>query len=149
MTERITGIIVQMIRENGTAKISRNELAARLGCVPSQISYVIASRFGPEQGFVVESRRGGRGYIRITKINSSGNQAIMGCIRSIGDTLDNTTARACLQSLHEFGSLSEREGNLILQALSDNTLCSVPQNERDSLRATLFKAMLTVLADNA
>ena len=69
---RISDSVAQYIldllnQENGTAEIQRNELANYLGCVPSQINYVLTSRFTPEQGYIVESRRGGGGYIRITR----------------------------------------------------------------------------------
>ena len=66
ISDSVANYILQMLNdENGIAEIQRNELANTLGCVPSQINYVITSRFTPEQGYIVESRRGGGGYIRI------------------------------------------------------------------------------------
>ena len=68
LTDSIAKMIEEMLNEaNGTLELQRNELAGRLGCVPSQISYVIASRFTPERGYVIESRRGGGGCIRIVR----------------------------------------------------------------------------------
>ena len=64
LSSQITGMILEMLGSSGTIEIQRNELAQTIGCVPSQINYVIASRFTPEQGYIVESRRGGGGYIR-------------------------------------------------------------------------------------
>ena len=81
-------ILALLEEENGRAEIQRNELAESLGCVPSQISYVITSRFTPEQGYLVESRRGGGGYIRITQIQMDASSAIMHTVNSVGDSLD-------------------------------------------------------------
>ena len=79
-------------RQDGEAEIRRNELATTLGCVPSQINYVITSRFTPEQGYIVESRRGGGGYIRITRIHTTHAEAMMHIVNSIGKSLDKATA---------------------------------------------------------
>ena len=69
LSDMITNLILEtMEQENGTAEIQRNEMASRIGCVPSQINYVLRSRFAPEHGFVVESQRGGHGYIRIVQL---------------------------------------------------------------------------------
>ena len=78
-------ILAMLDEQNGNAEIRRNELANDLGCVPSQINYVITSRFTPEQGYIVESRRGGGGYIRITRVNMDKSSAIMHIVNSIGD----------------------------------------------------------------
>ena len=75
VTDMIAAAILAALEsQDGTAEIQRNELASRLGCVPSQISYVITSRFTPEQGYVVESRRGGGGYIRISRVRVTAGQ---------------------------------------------------------------------------
>lgn len=68
LSNNIAGIIMDMLERDGYTEIQRNELAQTLGCVPSQINYVISSRFTPEQGYIVESRRGGGGYIRISRV---------------------------------------------------------------------------------
>ncbi|MGM9636251.1 MAG: CtsR family transcriptional regulator, partial [Candidatus Avispirillum sp.] len=69
ITDQIAKLIEQMIEEgNGSANVQRNDLAQSVGCVPSQISYVISSRFTPERGYKTESRRGGGGYIRIVRV---------------------------------------------------------------------------------
>ena len=92
LSDRIAQQILSMLEAaQGVAEIQRNELAGSIGCVPSQINYVLTSRFTPEQGYLVESRRGGGGYIRITRINSGRGAAIMHVVNSIGDTLDAST----------------------------------------------------------
>ena len=71
MSDAIAGMILDMFDDdNPTIRIRRNDLASQLGCVPSQINYVITSRFTPEQGYRIESRRGGGGCIYITRANS-------------------------------------------------------------------------------
>ena len=64
-------IMEALDNEEGIAELQRSMIANRFGCVPSQINYVISTRFSPEHGYVVESRRGGGGYIRIKRVRSS------------------------------------------------------------------------------
>ncbi|MBQ7931308.1 MAG: CtsR family transcriptional regulator, partial [Clostridia bacterium] len=69
LSDHIARLINEMLEEGGgQAEVRRNDLAAKLGCVPSQINYVMSTRFSPERGYIVESRRGGNGYIRITRV---------------------------------------------------------------------------------
>ncbi len=135
--------------EDGTAELQRNLLAEELGCVPSQISYVLTSRFTPEQGYIVESRRGGGGYVRVQRIRYNAPQvALMHIVNSVGDTLSAVTANAVLQNLVDRRILEEHHARLIGAALSDKAYRSVAVSERDRLRAALLKQMLTVLADS-
>ncbi len=147
LSDMITDIIRQMLRdaENGIAEIQRNELASRVGCVPSQINYVITSRFTPEQGYIVESRRGGGGYIRISRVRLDRGQAIMHAINAVGERLDAETARIFLSNLRESGVLPVQAAELIGAALSNAVLRAAPQETRDALRAAVFKQMLAVL----
>ena len=80
--------------EDGVLEVQRSELAQRFNCVPSQINYVMSTRFSPERGYIVESRRGGNGYIRITRVRTDRKTLLMHVINSIGDTLDYASARA-------------------------------------------------------
>lgn len=98
MSDLVAQYIIEMLdRENGSAEIQRNELAGNLGCVPSQINYVITSRFTPEKGYIVESRRGGGGFIRISRVKMDRGTALMHIINSIGTTLDKASARGNAQ----------------------------------------------------
>ena len=100
MSDLVAQYIVEMLdRENGSAEIQRNELAGNLGCVPSQINYVITSRFTPEKGYIVESRRGGGGFIRISRVKMDRGTALMHIINSIGTTLDKASAEAMLKNM--------------------------------------------------
>ena len=130
MSDLVAQTILEMLDDhNGNAEIQRNELATTLGCVPSQINYVITSRFTPEQGYMVESRRGGGGYIRITRVHADNETLVMHIVNSIGDKID--------QQL-----LDRKLANVMMVALSDRALATAPQNIRDSLRASIFKNML-------
>ena len=86
LSSQITGMILEMLGNGGTVEIQRNELAQTVGCVPSQINYVIASRFTPEQGYIVESRRGGGGYIRIRRAAMEPNQKVMHAVNAVSYT---------------------------------------------------------------
>ena len=89
MSDIIAGFIQETLSEmNGCAEIQRSELANRFKCVPSQINYVISTRFSPEHGYIVESRRGGGGFIRITRVNMDPERLIMHTINAIGDEID-------------------------------------------------------------
>ncbi len=147
MVMRMSDMVAQAIRDmldeqDGSAEIRRNELAGSLGCVPSQINYVITSRFTPEQGYIVESRRGGGGYIRISRVKMDKGTALMHIINAVGDRLDKATAEAMLNNMLQRGFLSIEIAKVMAAALSDRTLAHVEQEKRDAVRADLFKNML-------
>lgn len=146
ISDHVANYILQMLNEaDGIAEIQRNELANVLGCVPSQINYVITSRFTPEQGYIVESRRGGGGYIRIIRRRMTKSDMIMHVVNAVGPSLDAATARAMLRNLLESNIMSENDASLIAAALSEQSLSAAPREYRDQLRASLFKNMLLVL----
>ena len=143
LSDQIAQSILEIMREaDGIAEIQRNELAGRLGCVPSQINYVITSRFTPEQGYIVESRRGGGGYIRIIRSKASGSAYIMHIVNALGPCLDEASARAILTNLAADHVLSREVLQLIATAVSANALRSVPVQIRDMVRCDLFKQLL-------
>ena len=128
--------------ENGVLEIQRSDLAQRFNCVPSQINYVVSTRFSPERGYIVESRRGGNGYIRITRVRVDHETALMHVINSLGDALDYPSARAILGNLFHAGALEEGAAKLLLAAVSDKSLGAAPKEIRDSLRADILKNTL-------
>ena len=143
MSDLVAQYILDMLEEqNGSAEMKRNELAGDLGCVPSQINYVITSRFTPEQGYIVESRRGGGGYIRISRVKMDRGTAVMHIVNSVGDNLDKAAAEAMLNNMLSTHMLEMEIAKVIAAALSDSSLKSVEQDKRDILRADLFKNML-------
>jgi len=146
ISDHVANYILQMLNEtDGIAEIQRNELASILGCVPSQINYVITSRFTPEQGYIVESRRGGGGYIRIIRRRMTKSDMIMHLVNGIGAQLDAASARAILRNLVETGTAPESDAALMAAALSEKALRAAPIEYRDQLRAAIFKNMLLVM----
>ena len=143
VSDVIAGFIDEMLSEmGGTAELQRAELANRFNCVPSQINYVISTRFSPEHGYIVESRRGGGGYIRIKRIIMESEILKMHTINAIGDRLDTNTASALIANLRQSSAVSNEEARLIMSAIGDNALRPVRPIERDVLRASILKQML-------
>ncbi len=142
LSNSIAEIIMSLLEHDGCTEIQRNELAQTLGCVPSQINYVISSRFTPEQGYIVESRRGGGGYIRISRVKLDRGMMLMHVINSIGELLDEGTARAHIMNLANRQMLDGQSARLMLAALSDSCLRVIPAQSRDAARAAIFKQML-------
>ena len=145
ISDEITAYILSRMEqaENGAAELRRNELAEELGCVPSQITYVLTSRFTPQQGYVVESRRGGGGYIRIRRVTPIREATpLMHVVNSIGEELVPAAAEAILQSMVYQGFLSQKAANIMAAAVSDRAYRDVPVEVRDRVRASLLKRML-------
>ena len=143
ISETIEQFIIATLGENDSVDISRNSLAEYFSCAPSQINYVLDTRFTVDRGFVKESRRGGGGFIKISKLNTEDkNQYVNNLVlESVGDEL--TFKRFCqiLTKLTEESILSENERKIIEIALSDDSL-SMPFAIKDRVRAKAFKNIL-------
>ena len=144
----IAQMISEMLDGKDEVEFRRNTLAQDLGCVPSQINYVISSRFTPERGYIVESRRGGGGFIRLAKVNCNGETLLMHVVNSVGDSIDEATCRAHLANLVYRELLSKRDAKLILSAVSDSCLRAVDAETRDKVRALIFKQLLITVMNN-
>lgn len=144
MSDLIAARILELIEESeeNIAEIQRNELAAIVGCAPSQINYVLSSRFTPERGFIIESRRGGGGYVRISRIKLNRSSAIMHIINSIGSALDPIDVRVITDNCNQAGLISSDTARLINAAVSTSAMSCVPQEYREFLRAAIVKQML-------
>jgi transcriptional regulator CtsR len=143
ISDLVAARIMELLQEqNGMAEIRRNELAETLGCVPSQINYVLTSRFTPEHGYIVESRRGGGGYIRITRVRVDRGSAVMHLVNSIGSRMDYPTARAIIGNLEEQSIISAQTAGVMDAAMRDRPYTDVSPAVRDYLRANLLKHML-------
>ena len=148
MSEQIARIIEKMLEEaGGELELQRNKLAGDVGCVPSQINYVISSRFNHDRGYIVESRRGGGGYIKIRKISFDSKTAfLMHMLSAIGDSIDAMSAKAFLVSLYDNSIITERELSLAATACSDRALIKIMQGlNRDTVRADIMKSMILAL----
>ena len=142
LSNDIARMLMEMLEQNGTTEIQRNELAQTLGCVPSQINYVISSRFTPEHGYIVESRRGGGGYIKITRVSLDKPSAIMHTVNHIGEDADFALCRAHILNLLNAGIIDKQSAKLMLAATGENALRMLPPPVRDRVRASVFKQML-------
>ena len=128
--------------ENGVLEVQRSDLAQRFNCVPSQINYVMSTLFSPERGYIVESRRGGNGYIRITRVRVDRQTLLMHVINSLGERLDLPSARAILGNLAQSGAVEENICQALLAAVGDKALSPVPRALRDQVRAAVMKQVL-------
>ncbi len=150
MSDLIAQYIMDMLEEDGSddssATIKRNELAETIGCVPSQINYVITSRFTPEQGYIVESRRGGGGYIKITRISMDKHTALMHLMDSIGDSIDVRCATDIVKELLVRQLIDLPAAKLLTAAVADRPYQSLKPEQRDTLRAAIFKNLLLTIA---
>lgn len=143
LSNEIAKILTEMLEETGRAEIKRNEFAQQLGCVPSQINYVISSRFTPERGYTVESQRGGGGYIKITRINyNTKEQILMHIINSVGESISEQSAKAIIINLNHRDMLETDKAKIMLAAINENCYKSVPAEYRGRIRAAVFKQML-------
>ncbi|HUC92323.1 MAG TPA: CtsR family transcriptional regulator [Paenibacillus sp.] len=147
ISDLIEQYLKQMLQESseGAVEIQRNELADRFSCVPSQINYVISTRFTLEKGYVVESKRGGGGYIRIQRVDLPALKAIHTHIhQTIGTSMEQLAAEGLIYQLEEAGIIDKREASLLRAAVSRDVI-AVKLPLRDELRARLLKAMLIAL----
>ena len=143
LTDTIAKLIEEMLDEaGGSLELQRNDMAARLGCVPSQISYVITSRFTPERGYMIESRRGGGGCIRIVKKQMQRDEYLMHFFYAIGNAIDERSAEAYLANLTDNALITPREKNMISAALSGSALSEIPIEFRNHIRAQIFRHVI-------
>lgn len=148
MSDIIEEFIKEMFDENeDSIEIQRNDLAQHFNCVPSQINYVIATRFKPSQGYYVESRRGGGGHIKIKKINITKSNYLMHAISSIENTITAQEVDIFISNFLSQGIINETEAKLLKVATSDNVL-TIPREIKDNVRANIFKNMLINLVED-
>jgi len=143
ISDIIAGFINEVLSDaGGTAELQRAELATRFNCVPSQINYVISTRFSPEHGFIVESRRGGGGYIRIKRVAIDTELLLMHTVNAIGDRIDTNSATALIANLRHNKAINDEEAKLIMSAIGTNALRPADPSGRDILRASILKQIL-------
>ncbi len=132
LTDEIARFIEEMLSESGgRIEICRNDLAGKIGCVPSQINYVITSRFTADRGYIIESRRGGGGYIRIIKKQFHKNEYLMHFIQAVGDKIGSEAGAVFVNNLFDNGVLTQREAAIITAALSEI--------DSDNIRAAVLR----------
>ena len=149
LSDTIESFIKTLLNEESTeVELKRNELAEYFKCAPSQINYVLATRFSPDHGYVTESRRGGGGYIRIVRVVESGSQRLMYLINErIGDSLEEEECLRLISQLKEQRIVTAEEAALMAASISTRSL-AVPITEpmKGALRARMMKNMLMTIA---
>ena len=146
ISDSIAAFIDEMLNDcGGTLEIKRNDLAKRLGCVPSQINYVVASRFTPEKGYIIESRRGGGGYIRIVRRVLDEKDLLRSVFSSLGATLGEKEMFSILEALYAADIITAREMRYTSTMLSQNALATVPREIQDAIRAASFRNLLLAI----
>lgn len=147
ISDIIESYLKQVIDKNGKGhiEVKRSELADQFQCVPSQINYVINTRFTIERGYFVESKRGGGGFIRIARVElHSKKDLIDEVIDQIGHSIPQTAAEHIIHRLQDEEILTNREAKLVLAATQRANL-PLHLPARDELRAIILTAMLKTL----
>ena len=149
---KLSDVIEQMIKDmidanEGVAEITRGELANKVNCVPSQITYVLSTRFTNGQGYIVESRRGGGGWIRIRRVDRFHDAAsyVMHVLNSIGDGVSQQEADVYLKNFLDYDIIDAETAGLMQAAISDRSLTRVNAADRKTVRMDILKNMLTEL----
>lgn len=147
LSDIIEEFIKDMIRESEDEELEivRNELANHFSCAPSQINYVLTTRFTTDKGYFIESKRGGGGYIRIKRIQIENYKPINSIVNEkIGNNITYDGAVRIIESLYELGYIGEKEENIMKGAVNERALAQVTEG-RNALRANILKSMITVV----
>ena len=148
LSDNIERFIKELMREDAHIELRRNELAQHFGCAPSQINYVLATRFSVDHGYIIESRRGGGGYVRIVRMQTRGEPNFLDMLLNrVGNSVDEETANAIISNLYERKMIEPGEASLMRAAVSRNAL-ALPISAKDVLRAAVFRNMLTQVFKN-
>lgn len=148
---RLSDIIEDFIKEmmagteENELEIQRNELANQFSCAPSQINYVLTTRFTTEKGYYIESKRGGGGCIRIRKIEYIENKSLANVItEKIGNSITYNRGVQIIEALQDAGIIPDREMNILKAAINDRTLSTV-NDLRNKVRAEILKATIMAI----
>jgi transcriptional regulator CtsR len=142
LSDSIERFIKSLMEEEPLVELRRNELAQHFGCAPSQINYVLATRFSVDHGYIIESRRGGGGYVRIVRMCSQPEDNLLGALLArVGNSIDADSAGAIIQNLASRKLVTGDEAKLMLAAVNKNAL-ALPVSAKDVLRASVLSSML-------
>ncbi len=142
LSDSIEQFIKELMCDDAHIELRRNELAQHFGCAPSQINYVLATRFSVDHGYIIESRRGGGGYVRIMRMQEreEGN-LLESLLERVGNSVDEETANAIITHLTDLKLVTANEAALMRSAVSRNAL-ALPISAKDVLRAAVLRNML-------
>ncbi|SHH44428.1 CtsR family transcriptional regulator [Tepidibacter thalassicus] len=143
ISDVIEKFIKELLKENKNIEIRRNELANFFNCAPSQINYVLTTRFNIDNGYYIESKKGGGGYIKIIKIDLDKNQYIKGVIyEKIKDNITYISSKKLISNLRQLGIITAREEKIILAAIDDKSINAPVKDLKDKIRASILKNIL-------
>ncbi|MGI6678206.1 MAG: CtsR family transcriptional regulator [Dehalobacterium sp.] len=144
LADAIERYLKALLEENmqGFLEIKRNDLAEKFMCVPSQINYVLETRFTNDQGYHIESRRGGGGYIRIIKLVVEKDDDLLTLVNSTdGKLISQKAGEGLISRLEEEGFLTRKEAIIIKSIIDKNTIRLNPP-ERDLVRGRILRSVL-------
>ena len=142
LSDSIERFIKELMEEGSQIEVRRNELAQHFGCAPSQINYVLATRFSVDHGYIIESRRGGGGYVRIVRMCERGEGNLLDLLlKRVGNSIPEENACAIIAHLLDRKLVTSNEAKLMRAAVSRNAL-ALPVSAKDVLRASVLKNML-------
>lgn len=148
LSDSIEQFIKELMCEEAHIELRRNELAQHFGCAPSQINYVLATRFSVDHGYIIESRRGGGGYVRIVRMQERAEGNLLeALLNRVGNSVDEDTANAIITHLTDLKLVNGREAALMRAAVSRNAL-ALPISAKDVLRAAVLRNMLVQVFRN-
>ena len=152
LSDAIEQFIKDMMKqeEQSGIDLKRNELAEYFHCAPSQINYVLSTRFTPDHGYVTSSQRGGGGYIRIVRIVRSGDEQLRYLLHErVGESITAGEAQILCMQLSERGMVSAPAARLMAAATSSGALSApVPETVKNAMRAHILRSMLLSLAQS-
>ena len=142
LSDSIERFIKELMSQDPQIEVRRNELAQHFGCAPSQINYVLATRFSVDHGYIIESRRGGGGYVRIVRMQQHGGENLLQTLLArVGNSISEDAAAAIISNLREANLITTREAKLMRAAVARNAL-ALPVSAKDVLRASVLSNML-------
>ena len=146
LSDQIENYLNNLIgQDEGKIEIKRNQLAEQFDCAPSQINYVLNTRFTPEKGYIVESQRGGGGYIRIIKVSiDSVDDSLRKLITRLNQPISQQDAQDIIHRLHENNIISDRE-KYIMDIVTHRQVLNIELPERDFLRSRIMQGILEVI----
>lgn len=149
LSDSIEHFIKELMEDGAQIQLRRNELAQHFGCAPSQINYVLATRFTVDHGYLIESRRGGGGYIRIVRMcERSSENLLSALIERIGNSIDEDASVAIIRHLLDRKIVTTNEARLMRAAIGRNAL-ALPVSAKDILRAAILRNMIVQAFKNA
>lgn len=142
ISDIIESFLLQMFDDDETLSISRNELATYFACAPSQINYVLSTRFTPDKGFTIESRRGGGGFITLIRINDSPDELLSKILEiPQNQGLSYSSATSIIDRLKERGLIMDGESAILKSVVSDKALLTPILSQKDILRTGIIKSV--------